>query len=361
MLTAYLAGLVEALAGCGERVNSSMRRTARVVQNLAPIFPRTLTSRLMENDALKGSAALIHINRGDKTLARSARVKPRGLRDPKVSLAIGMIVVVVAGLFFYLQYLPTYQGQSQGLAIDWRVRLHILDARFGTNSTPPGGIGTPGGIWSNHTYDALNGTWLGPPGYASMYTRDSSGTIYIQSTVCCPAYVFTMGYFFSEWGQHLTSSCIGTYCTSPGESLVYDNNTNGKYDTGELIYAAGNIIPPVNTLLSSDPALRFFDRNGNGVWNSSKPIVYDVDGDGIYNAGDVVVWSTAPPLGSHLSSDPKIKFVDSIGNGRYVVPQPPPAMSDGTERCVDPNIKLSNGKDWLIIIWSSLGRNLGCK
>jgi hypothetical protein len=39
MLAAYLAGLVEALAGRGERANTNMRRTARVVQNFAPTFP----------------------------------------------------------------------------------------------------------------------------------------------------------------------------------------------------------------------------------------------------------------------------------------------------------------------------------
>jgi hypothetical protein len=297
-------------------------------------------------------------------LTSSTRGRARGLRNPKVSLAVGIIVIVVAGVFFYLQYLPAYQGQSQGLAIDWRVRLHILDARFGTNSTPPGGIGTPGGIWSNHTYDALNGTWLGPPGYASMYTRDGSGTIYIQSTVCCPAFVFTMGYFFSEWGPPpLTQSCVRTYCTAPGETVVYDNNTDGRYDNGDVvIYAASNIIPTANTPVISDPHLTFVDLNGNNVWDPGETIIYDANRNGVFDAGDVVVKGMTPQPGSLLKSDPKIRFVDSDGNGVFDVPQPPPVMSDGgPERCVDPNIKLSNGKDWLIITWSSLGISLGCK
>jgi hypothetical protein len=292
-------------------------------------------------------------------------MKPRGLRDPKVSLAIGMIVLAIAGVFFYLQYLPTYQGQNQGLAIDWRVKLHILDARFATNSTPPGGIGTPGGIWGNHTYDALNGTWLGPPGYASMYTRDGSGTIYIQSTVCCPAYVFTFGYFFSEWGYHLTSSCIGTiYCTTPGETVVYDNNTDGRFDGADkVIYAANNVIPVNGTVLLSDPHLKFVDTDRNGIWDPGETIVYDANQNGVFDAGDILVGpiTTAPPRGAQLRSDPKIMFVDSDGNGIFEFPQPPPAMSDGTERCVDPNVKLSNGKDWVIITWSYIGTSLGCK
>ncbi len=35
---------------------------------------------------------------------------------------------------------------------------------------------------------------------------------------------------------------------------------------------------------------------------------------------------------------------------------PPPFMSDGnSERCLDRRVGLSNGKDWVIVLWSTLG------
>src|SRR5690348_14192260 len=167
-------------------------------------------------------------------MAREAKDrKPRGLKDTRVKLAVAIIALTIAGVFFYVQYLPSNQ-YSGGLVIDWRVKLHILNVRSQTNSTPPAGIGAPGtpgapSYWYNHTYDSVNGVWVGPPGYAPLNTRDDSGTIYVQSTACCPAYIFTLGYFFSEWGQPLSESCVLDYCTSPGETLVYDNDSSGTY------------------------------------------------------------------------------------------------------------------------------------
>jgi hypothetical protein len=145
---------------------------------------------------------------------------------------------------------------------------------------------------------------------------------------------------------------------------VYDNNTDGRFDGADkVIYAANNVIPVNGTVLLSDPHLKFVDTDRNGIWDPGETIVYDANQNGVFDAGDILVGpiTTAPPRGAQLRSDPKIMFVDSDGNGIFEFPQPPPAMSDGTERCVDPNVKLSNGKDWVIITWSYIGTSLGCK
>lgn len=277
------------------------------------------------------------------------------LSDTKIKLGVAIVALTIAGVFFAVQYLPesSYPG---GLAIDWRAKLHILDYRYQTNSTPPAGIGTPGGLWLNHTYDMINGTWVGPPGYAPLNTRDRSGTIYVQSTHCCPAYIFGLAYFFSEWGQTFSKSCIGSYCTSPGETIVYDNDSSNTYTAQDkVIYAAGNNIPPLGTALSSDSRLKYFDSDGSGHWDQGETVVYDSNNDSYYDSGgDAIAQGALIPVGSKLSYDPKIRYVETNNDSTYDVNHPPPVMSDGKgERCVG-QIGLSNGSDWVIFLWSPL-------
>jgi hypothetical protein len=267
-------------------------------------------------------------------------------------LTIALIVIIITGVSFYLLYLP--EAQSSDLKMDWRVKLQIINFRDNFNSTPPAGIGTPGGYWYNHTYDRVNGTWLGPQGYASLSTRDGSGTIYIQSSVCCPAYVFTLSYFFSEWGQRLSRTCIMDYCYSPGESLVYDSNNDNVYRTPEpVIHAAGNHAPADNTTLSTDPHVKFIDTDNNGVWDPGEPVVYDTNNNGIYDGGDVIITISEPPRGTPLKSDPKIKFVDSNSNGKYDAPVPPMVLESNhdTTRCDPSVLGLSDGYQWTIWEW----------
>src|SRR5213593_2225141 len=112
-------------------------------------------------------------------MARSRlKTAPTGGRtNQRAKIAVLIITLIVAGGFVYL-----YWDQSTPkLSIDWRAKLAIFDARTGRNLTIPTGIGVPGGIWMNHTFDAYAGT-----GYALLSTRDPSAqdgtaTIYIQA------------------------------------------------------------------------------------------------------------------------------------------------------------------------------------
>ena len=279
--------------------------------------------------------------------------RTRGLRDPKVQLAIALIVIATTGLFFYLSYLP--DTQIVKLQIDWRTKLQIADFRSNTNSTPPAGIGAPWGqFWFNHTYDRLNGTWLGPEGYAPLNTRDNTGSIYVQSTVCCPAYIFTLGYFFSEWGQHLNKTCVMDYCYSPGETVVYDVNNDNLFGTGDsVIHAAGNNAPASNTPLSSDSHLRFIDVSNTGSWSSGDPIIYDANSNGVYDNGDILVTVSEPLKGLPLSADSKIRFVDSNSDGTYNWPVPPVVLESNhdTTRCDPSVLGLAGGYEWTIWEW----------
>lgn len=111
-----------------------------------------------------------------------------------------MIIVIVGGLL-YFAFGP--QGEAK-LVLDWRLRLTIHDSSTASNNTIPAYIGVEGGMWNSHTLDAF-----GLPGYAPISTRDTTGTIYIQSTA---ARIYTFGDFFDIWGQTFNETCVLDYC-----------------------------------------------------------------------------------------------------------------------------------------------------
>src|SRR3970282_1100116 len=81
-------------------------------------------------------------------------------------------------------------------------------------------------LWANHTLDIY-----GPPGYAPISTRDSSGIIYIQSTTGQrpdgSLLGFTFADFFNVWGQRFDKYCVpdgrgGTYCSTEFPPVISD-------------------------------------------------------------------------------------------------------------------------------------------
>jgi hypothetical protein len=244
------------------------------------------------------------------------------------------------------------------------MKLAIYDDRPpGTNNTLPSGIGTPGGIRSlNHTLDSL-----GPPGYAPLSTRDASGTIWIQSNqlgiFTFGDFFNIWGQTFNRTCVSLPNlSQIGTYCTAPAEPVVYDADNNGVYDPGPdqllPVASAGTVLtPPSGSNLASDTHLKYYDQDGNGVYDvSSDTVVYDVNSNGIYEPGvDIIVaGSVVPPTGHALLTDSRVKFFDQNGDGLWNQSVPPPILYDHDKdqiRCVNRNIALSNGKIWTLYLW----------
>ena len=151
-----------------------------------------------------------------------------------------------------------------------------------------------------------------------------------------------------------------------GETVVVDANNNGVYNNGkynnDTIIAGA--IPANNTALKLDPKIKFQDIKGNGIWISGNPVIYDANGNNIYDAGDLLVSGTAPSLGvgittglgepviavgspaagSPLKTDPKVKYAESDGNtvwdpGEDVIYD---SNNSGTYDSADPTI-FSNG------------------
>ncbi len=144
-------------------------------------------------------------------------------REYKVAIVATVILLIIGGFVYAYwadsSYIP--------LAEDWRVHLSILDALTNQNVSIPGNIGVPGGLWFNHTWDLY-----GRNGYAPMGTRDTSGTIYIQSVAAHP---WLLGNFFDIWGQFINNTCVGygpgTYCSPRNGPVPWITNNNNVYCT----------------------------------------------------------------------------------------------------------------------------------
>src|SRR6266568_3092968 len=131
--------------------------------------------------------------------------------------------------------------------------------------------------------------------------------------------------------------------TSP-EAVIYDANGNGIFNTGDSVLLGNSSLITLGTALKSDPKLKFEDQNGNGVREISESIVYDTNGNGnyelgevdivgpaplretvirdtnnngLYDSGEPVIAGVTPALSTPLIKDNNIRFVDSNFNGKW--------------------------------------------
>src|SRR5437879_13001447 len=66
--------------------------------------------------------------------------------------------------------------------------------------------------------------------------------------------------------------------------------------------------------LSSDPRIKFVDSNNNGRWDRGETIVYDTNNNNVYDSGEPIIAGSTPTVGQALKTDPLIKYVDANGN-----------------------------------------------
>jgi len=96
---------------------------------------------------------------------------------------------------------------------------------------------------------------------------------------------------------------------------------------GSLQVKTPDATPPELVIVGSTPALgqsleidariKYIDTNGNAAWDDGEPVVYDTNSDGAYNTGDIMIVGVAPTQPTQLAFDPKLKFVDSTGGGTW--------------------------------------------
>src|SRR6266567_1869126 len=158
-----------------------------------------------------------------------------------------------------------------------------------------------------------------------------------------------------------------------GETVIYDRNLNGLYDSSDTVISAAFSSDPMikfqdlNSNLVWDPGepvaydsnnnnvydskIKFVDSNNNGKWNAGEAIVYDADNNGQYSEFiDTLIAGPTPNTGQALKNDAAIRFVDGNANGAWDYGEPVVYDSnlnnvyDGNLKFVDSN---NNG------IWNS--------
>lgn len=104
----------------------------------------------------------------------------------------------------------------------------------------------------------------------------------------------------------------GVHCNTP---VVYDSNGDGVYDPGEP--RIWGLSAPTGAALAHDARIKYVDDNGNGRWDGNESVVYDLNSDGLYNTipqldkkHEPVLSGTEPALGTALKDDPKLTYVD---------------------------------------------------
>jgi hypothetical protein len=159
-------------------------------------------------------------------LPRKKRSSTNRSQRPVITVVI--ISVILLGAFVYLYWADA--NPTAHLVIDFRFHLTITNAATNKNITIPAQIGVSGGIWLNHTLDGY-----GQPGYAPLSTRDTSGTLYVQSVA---PRLFLLSEFFSIWGQAYNATCVGygsgaPYCSSAQPPIISNGNAEYclSYDT----------------------------------------------------------------------------------------------------------------------------------
>lgn len=111
--------------------------------------------------------------------------------------------------------------------------------------------------------------------------------------------------------RYIDSSGSNIWESDRAETVAYDTNDNGSYDSGEpIIYAT--LLP--GTYLYIDPKVRYVDSDGSAVWDVGETVVTDVNNDSAYDAGDLLIFGSAPAPGTLLSTDSKIRYDDENGN-----------------------------------------------
>jgi hypothetical protein len=183
-------------------------------------------------------------------------------------------------------------------------------------ASPPIGVGLSSDPKLRYVKSGSNSTWV--PGETLVY--DSIGMGYYNATID-PKITF--------WDMNGT----GTFHT--GDPVIYDLFGLGYYKSGDPVIQnyghslSGQCSLPGDCPLTIDQHFHFVDTTFTGHWVSGDTVIYDPDSDHVYMAGDLVIAGTAPangtplvepvlqgkapPVGTLLKSDYKVKYLQLSG------------------------------------------------
>jgi parallel beta-helix repeat protein len=121
-------------------------------------------------------------------------------------------------------------------------------------------------------------------------------------------------------------STTGIYLQKSPSNVIFHNNIRNNTIQAFAVYPPGDQSTWDNatgSALTTDPKIKFVDKNPNAVWAFNETVVYDTDNNGLFDTGDIRIASaggTIPLNGTPLATDPKIKFIDRNNNGARWVP-----------------------------------------
>ncbi len=139
------------------------------------------------------------------------------------------------------------------------------------------------------------------------------------------------------------------------ETVVYDTDNNGKYDLGDITIAAVNGIPPATgTILTLDPNIKFADTNNDNTWERGKPVVYDNNGNSLFDPGEPAIVAVGGNFwNGYTGLDNGSNGFTNSGIGDTLIPTPCPTAGRPCSAGSPP------GVDWypLMTPWKISGLN----
>ncbi len=106
---------------------------------------------------------------------------------------------------------------------------HLSVLIQGGSSTVPSGIGINQSLWRDHTLDHY-----GVSGHSPLTTRDTSGTIHLDSNTVRN---FTLQEFLAVWGETVDNNQVVGYQVPPGYSSCIVVNGQTLPSTSEVVLA----------------------------------------------------------------------------------------------------------------------------
>ncbi len=213
----------------------------------------------------------------------------------------------------------------------------------------------------------------GPNFLGGIRLQNSTGNRFyhdnvLNNTICCPP-VFSQVFGVlpgditaNSWDNETGASLItdprisfvdanNDWFWGYNETVTYDSNMNGVYDTGEprigQINGTSTGAPTAaGTPLARDVLLKFIDLNGNGRWDQGEPVVYDVNNNNIFDPSEPAVSGVGGNFWSDYAGlDNGDHGFAGDGIGDTLIPHPCPA---GGKPCTQQNGPA--GVDWYPLV-----------
>src|SRR5207302_2998677 len=128
----------------------------------------------------------------------------------------------------------------------------------------------------------------------------------------CDEFHSHFGNFVFVAGAHDTGQIETT------DTVVYDADSSGTFNSGDSVLWGDH--PVLNTALKSDSHLTYVDAGSHGHYVAGDTVISTLFSAPTYQSYMAVLNGTIPTVGTSLSTDTKMKYWDKDGNGVFTSP-----------------------------------------